>query len=229
MRFTIPPQWERVDGNLVVTGRLDGDRLSGSMTLGNGAPMAWTGVRAPSLRRQEAPRWGTPAALFNGHDLAGWHAIGTGEWEAVNGVLRNRKAGANLVTDQKFTDFKLHAEFRYPAGGNSGIYLRGRYEVQIADTPGADQAADSLGAVYGFLTPSEMAAKKPDEWQAFDVTLAGRLVTVVLNGKTIICNQEIPGITGAALDSDEGAPGPLLLQGDHGPVEFRNITVVRGT
>jgi hypothetical protein len=229
MRFSIPPQWERADGNLVVTGRLDGDRLTGSMSLAGGTAMAWTGVRAPSLRRQTAPRWGTAAPLFNGRDLAGWHATGSNEWEAANGVLRNKKSGGNLVTDETFTDFKLHVEFRYPAGSNSGVYLRGRYEVQIADLPAAEPSLDGLGAVYGFLAPIEMAAKKPDEWQTFDITLAGRIVTIVLNGKTIICNQEIPGITGAALDSREGTPGPLLLQGDHGPVEFRNMTVVRGT
>ena len=229
MRFAIPPQWERVDGNLVVTGRLDGDRLTGSMTLAGGAPLSWTGVRAPSLRRQTAPRWGGPTPLLNGRDLAGWHAMGTNEWEVVNGILRNRKSGGNLVTDAVFTDFKLHAEFRYPAGGNSGLYLRGRYEVQIVDTPEIEPWVGGLGAVYGFLAPAEVAAKKPGEWQAFDITLAGRMVTVVLNGKTIICNQEIPGITGAALDSNEGAPGPLLLQGDHGPIEFRHLTVVRGT
>jgi hypothetical protein len=229
MRFAIPPQWERVDGNLVVTGRLDGDRLTGSMTLAGGAPMSWTGVRAPTLRRQTAPRWGAPASLFNGRDLAGWHAIGTNEWEAVNGILRNKKSGGNLVTDQVFTDFKLHAEFRYPAGGNSGVYLRGRYEVQIADTPEDEPWVGGLGAVYGYLAPSEIAAKKADEWQTFDITLAGRMVTVVLNGKMIISNREIPGITGAALDSNEGAPGPLLLQGDHGPVEFRNLTIAKGT
>ena len=83
------------------------------------------------------------------------------------------------------------------------------------------------GSIYGFLTPGDMAARKPGEWQAFDVTLVGRMVTVVLNGSTIISNQEIPGITGAALDSHEGQPGPLLLQGDHGPIEFRNLTVAR--
>jgi Domain of Unknown Function (DUF1080) len=228
MRFAIPPQWERVEGNISVTGRLDGERLTGALTLGSRTPLKWTGVRAPSLRRTTAPRWDAPVSLFNGRDLTGWHALGTNEWEAVGGVLRNRKSGGNLVTDQTFDDFRLHAEFRYPASGNSGVYLRGRYEVQIADTPGAEPANDSLGAVYGFLTPAEMAARKPGEWQSFDVTLTGRMVTVVLNGRTIIANQEIPGITGAALDSREGAPGPLLLQGDHGPIEFRNLTLARG-
>src|SRR5437764_679211 len=137
--------------------------------------------------------------------------------------------------------------FQRPTGGTSSGWLEVRhsgtrtlvgsfvglsgsarpvYEVQVADT-GDELALDSLGAVYGFLEPSDAAAKKPGEWQAFDITLVGRMVTVVLNGKTIIANREIPGPTGAALDSNEGEPGPLLLQGDHGPIEFRNLTIAR--
>ena len=130
-----------------------------------------------------------------------------------------------MVTDRKFTDFKLHAEFRYPKGSNSGVYLRGRYEVQIVDDYG--EAADSHGSggIYGFLTPSVNAAKKPGEWQTLDVTLVGRVVTVVLNGERVIDRQTIPGITGGALDSNEGEPGPIFLQGDHGPVDFRNLSL----
>ena len=228
MRFSIPPQWERIDGKVTVVGRLEGDRLTGTMTVGTGAtPMQWTAVRAPSLRRAAAPKWGAAVPLLNGKDLTGWHAIGANEWEVAGGVLRNNKSGGNLVTDQKFDDFKLHVEVRCPAGGNSGIYLRGRYEVQIIDSPEPEPSYGSLGAVYGFLAPSENAALKAGEWQVFDITLVGRMVTIVLNGKTIISNREIPGITGAALDSNEGTPGPLLLQGDHGPVEYRNMTIAR--
>jgi hypothetical protein len=225
LRFSIPPQWDRVDGNLVVTGRFDGDRLSGTMTLAGGQPEKWDAVRAPSLRRTEEPRWGTPIRLLQAGGLSGWHAMGANEWSVEEGVLRNRKSGGNLVTDDTFTDFKLHLEFRYAEGGNSGVYLRGRYEVQIADLPSAEPEPGILGAVYGFLAPSENASRKAGEWQSFDITLVGRIVTVVLNDKMIICNQAIPGITGAALDSDEGNPGPLLLQGDHGPIEFRNIVL----
>src|SRR5215204_2405724 len=113
LRFAIPPQWERVDGDLVVTGRLDGDRLSGTMTLGTGTPQRWTGVRAPTLRRPTAPQWQAAVPLFNGRDLAGWRAAGgANEWEAAGGVLRNKKSGGNLVTEQAFDDFKLHIEFR---------------------------------------------------------------------------------------------------------------------
>ena len=229
LRFAIPPQWERADGDVVVSGTLQGDTLSGTLAIGTQAPLRWTGVRAPSLRRASAPRWDKPVPLFNGRDLSGWHAVGgANQWEAADGVLRSPKSGANLVTDATFDDFKLHLEFRYPAGSNSGVYLRGRYEVQIADVAGVEPEIDSLGAVYGYLAPSVMAAKKAGEWQTFDVTLVGRHVTVALNGTTIIADREIPGITGAALDSHEGKPGPLLLQGDHGPIEYRNLTIARG-
>lgn len=223
LRFSIPPQWERRDTDVSFEGKLDGDRLTGWTTDNTGNRLNWTAVRAPRLRREAEPKWGAPIKLFNGTDLTGWQAIGDNQWKAVGGVLTNTKAGGNLVTLQKFSDFKLHAEFRYPKDGNSGVYLRGRYEVQIEDSAGREPASVHLGGIYGFLVPNEDAARKAGEWQTFDVTLIGRLVTVVLNGRTIICNQEIPGITGGALDSDESAPGPLFLQGDHGPVEFRNM------
>ena len=130
------------------------------------------------------------------------------------------------MTTRTFDDFKLHAEFRYPTGSNSGIYLRGRYEVQVEDSP-SDREPDShdIGGVYGFLTPNEAAKKPAGAWQTYDITLVGRRVTVVLNGRAIIVDQLIPGPTGGALDSDEAAPGPILLQGDHGPIEYRNLVL----
>ena len=225
MRFAIPPQWEQGKNDLQVEGRLQGDALAGTMTFPDGTRRDWKAVRAPSLRRTAAPSWGAPIRLFNGADLAGWRALGTNQWRAVNGVLQSPKSGANLVTDRTFTDYKLHLEFRYPKGSNSGVYQRGRYEVQIEDSLTTEPQNDLLGGVYGFIAPSEVTAKPPGEWQTFDITLVGRLITVVANGKTVICNREIPGITGGALDSNEGEPGPLLLQGDHGPIEYRNITL----
>jgi hypothetical protein len=226
VRFSLPPQWESGDRDFHFEGKLEGDRLSGWMTDDGGAKYEWTASRAPLLRRQTPPEWGAPVALFNGRDLSGWEPIqGQNRWRAVNGVLSNAAAGANLKTRDTFTDFKLHAEFRYPPAGNSGIYLRGRYEVQIEDSGTGEPAPDHLGAIYGFLAPNQNASRGPNEWQTFDITLVGRLLTVILNGKTIISEQNIPGITGGALDSDEGAPGPLFLQGDHGPVEYRNLVL----
>jgi Domain of Unknown Function (DUF1080) len=223
MSFSIPPQWEQENNDLSVEGTLDGDRLAGSITFSNGKMYNWTGARAPALRRKSEPAWGKPIHLFDGTSLEGWHALGENQWKAETGILRSPKSGANFVTDKTFIDFKLHIEFRYPKGSNSGVYLRGRYEVQIEDSKGLEPLKDLLGSIYGFIAPSEMVAKAPGEWQTYDITLVGRMVTVVANGKTIICNQEIPGITGGALDSNEGEPGPLLLQGDHGPVDYRNI------
>ena len=187
--------------------------------------------RAPSLRRPTPVVWGAPHALLNGKDLAGWTPFGgTNRWEMRDGVLTNTRGGANLVTTATFTDFKLHVEVKYPKGGNSGIYLRGRYEVQVEDVA-ADVEPQSvhLGGIYGLLVPNENVAKGPDSWHTFDITLVGRRVTVVLNGKTIIADQTIPGITGGALDSDEAAPGPIYLQGDHGPVAYRNIVITPAT
>jgi hypothetical protein len=158
-------------------------------------------------------------------DLKGWHTAGENQWKVENGILRSPKSGSNLITDHTFTDFKLHVEFRYPKGSNSGVYLRGRYEVQIEDDETGQPSSHGLGSVYGFVAATEMVAKGPGEWQSYDITLIGRMITVVANGKTIICNREIPGITGGALDSREGEPGPIYFQGDHGPIDYRNITI----
>jgi hypothetical protein len=225
IRFVIPPQWEQGKADLQFEARRQGDELRGTMTFPDGKRSDFSATRAPSLRRTAVPKWGAPVQLFNGKDLTGWRALGTNQWRAVNGVLQSPRSGANLVTEGTFTDYKLHVEFRYPKGSNSGVYQRGRYEVQIEDSLTTEPQNDLLGAVYGFLAPSEVVARKPGEWQSFDITMVGRMITVVANGTTVICNREIPGITGGALDSNEGTPGPLLLQGDHGPIEYRNIVL----
>jgi len=221
--FTIPPQWEQETRDLEFEGAITTNGLSGSMIYVDGKKYTWTAVRAPLLKREGEPVYGEPITLFNGVDLKGWHAMGENQWKVEEGVLRSLKSGANLVSDQTFTDFKLHIEFRYSKGSNSGVYLRGRYEVQIEDSKGMEPAVGLLGAIYGFLTPSEMVAKDPGVWQSYDITLRGRMVTIVGNNKTIIYNQEIPGITGGAIDSKEGEPGPIMMQGDHGPIDYRNI------
>ena len=223
--FAIPPQWEKSDVDVQVEGTLNGDNLTGTYKHVDGKVSTWTGVRAPSLIRSKEPKWGAPITLFNGKDLQGWHTIGANQWIVESGILKSPKSGANLISDQMFTDFKLHIEFRYPKGSNSGVYLRGRYEVQVDDAKGLEPWSDHLGGIYGLLPPNEMVAKEAGEWQSFDITLIGRRVTVVANGKTIIADQVIPGITGGAIDSKEGEPGPFFIQGDHGPIDYRNIIV----
>jgi hypothetical protein len=226
LSFAIPYQWEDGNGNLSVRGKVQGNGLSGSMTFPDGKGYSWTAVRAPRLDGRATPAWGTPIHLLHGNDLGGWHPSGTtNQWKVVNGVLSSPRSGSNLITDRKFGDFKLHIEFRYPKESNSGVYLRGRHEVQIQDDFGNPPANDRFSGVYGFISPSVIAARPAGEWQTYDITLIGRMVTVVANGKQVICNQEIPGITGGALDSHEGEPGPLFLQGDHGPVDYRNIVI----
>lgn len=228
LHFSIPKQWENGNANLSVAARLDGDdRLVGRMTFPDGSEADFTAVRAPVLRRTRTPAWGKPVALLSTTGLRGWHTQrgGTNQWEVAKGVLRSPHSGENLVTDRTFSDFKLHVEFRYSKGSNSGVYLRGRHEVQIEDDYGLEPLDDRFAGVYGFIEPNAMAAKPAGEWNSYDITLIGRHVTVVANGQRVICDQVIPGPTGGALDSNEGEPGPILLQGDHGPVEYRNIVI----
>lgn len=222
--FSIPPQWEKGDNDLKVQGTLTGQRVAGTVVFPDGKQYPFTGVRAPSLRDRKEGTWAKSIKLIQ-PETKGWSAMGPNQWVVENGILKNPKSGSNLVTNEKFNDFKLHVEFRYPKGSNSGIYLRGRYEVQVMDSKGNEPLAGELGGVYGFIAPSEQVAKAPGEWQSYDITLIGRMVTVVANGKTIITNQEIPGITGGALNSSEGEAGPIMLQGDHGAVEYRNIVI----
>ncbi len=213
--------------DLVFKGRWSEDRLSGT-TFWNGEEQRWTASRAPSLQRNAEPKWGEPIRLFNGVDLTGWRAYPAdkpNKWRVANGLLINEASGANLATERRFDDFRLRLEFKIEAGSDSGVYLRGRYEIEIEDSFGKPPDSHRLGGIYGFLTPASNPARRADEWQTIEATLVGRKVTIKLNGVTIIYNEEIPGITGAALDSDEGSPGPIVLQGDYGKVSFRNITL----
>jgi hypothetical protein len=189
---------------------------------------AVAGVLAPRLNRKPPKAWSDAQPIFNGRDLSGWEPDDASQnhWTVQDGELRNQSAGANLRTVPTFGDFKLHIEYNCPPGGNSGVYLRGRYEVQVEyEPPGKNDAFHGMGSIYGFIAPSVEVAARPGEWESYDVTLVGRTVTVVRDGMLTI-DAEIPGITGGALDSHETEPGPLYLQGDHtGGLKFRNITI----
>lgn len=228
--FSIPPQWEEGIRNMDFEFQVDGNAIKGSMVYTDGKTYSFTGVRAPVLIRAKAPVWGTPIRLFNGKDTKGWHTEGKNQWTVENGVLRSLKSGSNLITDKNFNDFKLHIEFRYKQGSNSGVYLRGRYEIQIIDTKSGEPEPvnNQFSSVYGYLPPNKMMAKNPGEWQSYDITLVGRMITIVANGTTVIRDQIIPGITGGAINSREGEPGPILIQGDHGPIDYRNIVITPG-
>ncbi len=188
-----------------------------------------TGVPAPSLKVRAPRAWSSPERLFNGSDLTGWTTDNSAanHWMAENGELQNTQAGANIRTTRLFGDFKLHIEYNCPRGGNSGVYLRGRYEVQVEYEPaGKNDSYHSMGSIYGFIPPAATVDARPGQWESYDVTLEGRNVSVIRDGMLIIDHAEIPGITGGALDSHEDEPGPIYLQGDHtGGLKYRNITI----
>jgi Domain of Unknown Function (DUF1080) len=213
------------------------DKISGVERRGDAAGPSLLGVRAPKLDRPMPKTWSKPQPLFNGTDLTGWEPIGNAannKWIARDGELVNDNpetpgqrgpGAANLKTTAKFQDFKLHIEVDCPEGGNSGIYLRGRYEVQVG-TEGGSQPTHEMGAIYSHYAPPAGAENGLGKWTAFDITFVGRHVTVLRDGKMYHDNVEIPGPTGGALDSNEAEPGPFFLQGDHhGVIRYRNITV----
>jgi len=206
-----------------------GGELTGVQKQGD-ATIALTGVRSPELKRSPPKEWTTPESLFNGKDLSGWEPVGDtahSHWMVADGLLVNTAHGANLRTTRTFEDFKVHYEVNCPDDGNSGFYLRGRYEVQIEYEPLTSNPPERrIGSVYGRIAPMPELPRGPGQWETFDVTLVGRLVTEVHNGITVIDHKEIEGITGGALDANEGEPGPFYIQGDHtGGLKFRNITV----
>jgi hypothetical protein len=212
---------------LEYTARVAGRRLEGDMHNGS-ATLDWTGVRAPEINEHDDGTWkdGKPIALFNGKDVSGWHgmvpnlALG---WTVENGALSNQLGANNLVSEQKFWNFKIHVEFKVSEDTNSGIGLRGRYEVQILDDFGKPPDTHGNGALYSRILPTMNASKKPGEWQSCDIRLVGRDVTVVLNDHKIIDRKHIDGLTAIAQNPDEGEPGPIILQGDHRHVEIRKV------
>lgn len=242
----------RVEGDelklTLATARPNGSGFDRAEFSGNRIPAL------PSRPNLAQVKFGEPITLFNGRDLSGWRLIDPKQpngWSAENGVLVNRPAVApagdraakkaarqaakqaeppvarhgNLRTEREFEDFNLKLEVNVPTGSNSGVYLRGIYEIQVHDSFGKPLDSHNMGALYSRLTPSVSAEKPPGEWQTMDLTLVDRHVTVVLNGITIIDNQPAAGCTGGAMWSNQFKPGPIFLQGDHGPVSYRNLVI----
>jgi hypothetical protein len=226
-----------------ITARLDGDQMKlTTSTAGDDGkvsrPTDFTGKRIPPV--PAAPdlakvKFGEPIALFNGKDLSGWKTMGSdpSAWKVVDGNLSNEavqekgkhKSYANIRSEREFEDFNIQLEFRVPEDGNSGVYLRGIYEVQVANSYGKKNDPHNCGALYSRIMPSENVSKPPGQWQTFDITLVNRHLTVIHNGKKTIDNQPVLGCTGGALWSDEFRPGPIYLQGDHTSVDYRKIVL----
>jgi len=203
--------------------------LDGQMT-GPGGPIAFAGYRAPVIRDQDDGTWlkSEPITLFDGKDLSGWTGLGPSQnlgWTVEGGLLKSTGHAQNLITTGKYWNFLLHIEFNVAEKSNSGVGLRGRYEMQIQDDYGKPVESHINGALYSRIKPLVNASRKAGEWQTADIRLVGRDVSVTLNGKPIIAKQKIEGLTAIAFAPFESEAGPIELQGDHGPVEFRNIVL----
>ncbi|MEK6236934.1 MAG: sulfatase-like hydrolase/transferase, partial [Planctomycetales bacterium] len=235
-----PPTGGRVACKHTATVQGDVIRLVMERPLPDGKieKVTFSGKRMPPLPAKPdlgKVTFGKPIELFNGRNLDGWRLTDPKQingWKAIDGELVNTTPKldfspysryGNLRTDREFMVFHLKIEFKVPPGGNSGVYLRGVYEAQVLDRDSKMQGIQGVGAIFGRIKPSLNAGKLGNQWQAYDVTLVDRHVTVILNGKKVIDNQPLPGCTNGALQADETIPGPLYLQGDHTAVRYRNI------
>jgi hypothetical protein len=231
-------------------------------------------------------------SLFNGKDFTGWKfrnpnakktwvicddvrldpsdparllPVGTGTGPAPVMLCGDDGRGSDIMTTEDFDDYELHVEFNVPKGSNSGVYNRGLFEIQVFDSFGAPKLTfHDCGALYERAFPRENLSKPPGEWQSFDITLAGKKLTLLWNGKTVYRDQDIrygetdkaaferlnqesvglPAALKVKLEEKDGRyvgyfgeggtrgglsgpdrPGPILLQGDHGPVAYRNLRI----
>jgi hypothetical protein len=200
---------------------------------------AFTGTKIPPVPTippdLSKVRFGLPIALLNGRDLTGWKPYETDKkmgWSIQDGDLVNTTpktdfsatgAYANLRTNAVFEDFWLHVEFNIGEARNSGIYLRGMYEAQVVDRNSRMQGKQGVGAIFGRIGPMKNAGKEGGTWQAYDLTLVDRHITVILNGEKVIDNQPVSGPTAGAVFTNPTKPGPIYLQGDHTSVKYRNM------
>lgn len=211
----------------LVDGKLEGTLTNEGQT---SPPTQWTGVRAPVIEDKDDGSWkeGKPVALFNGKDLTGWKGLVPGvevKWSVQDGVLRNAPPTTDIISDRSFWNFTLHTDFRIVEHSNSGIGLRGRYEIQIIDDYGKPPGTHGAAALYSRIAPSINASKPAGEWQSYDIRLVGRTLTVVHNGKKVLDKVNVDGLTAIADNADEAEPGPFIIQGDHSYVEIKSFVV----
>jgi hypothetical protein len=211
----------------LVAGKLEGT----AETEGRPASLVkWTGVRAPVIAEKDDGSWkeGRPIELFNGKDTSGWKALNPAmemKWSVKDGIMRNAPPTTDIISEQKFWNFKLHVDFRIIEHSNSGIGLRGRYEIQILEDYGKPAGTHGAAALYSRVAPSVNASKPAGEWQSYDIRLVGRQLTVVHNGTKVLDKVEVEGLTAIANNADEGEPGPFIIQGDHSYVEIKSFVV----
>lgn len=210
--------------------KLEGDKLVGTIA-GGDRPVQWVGVRPATWTPANANgrhTFAAPVELFDGKTLDGWEGQRKGQplgWSVADGAMTNEEKANNLVSKERFKDFKIRAEYKLAPASNSGIYLRGRYELQVLDDHGKPPEEHGHMAIYAWTRPAVNASLPPGEWQTMEATIVANRVSVTLNGQKVHDNAEIQAITGGALDARETEPGPIMLQGDHGKVWFRKVTV----
>jgi hypothetical protein len=206
----------------------------------------WVGVRQPVWPPANANgthTYGQPVVIVGpGVGKEVWTGLSTDtsrspcedRWTIADGVMVNdtpaqgERSTCNPRTTQTFTDFRIQTEFNLGEGQNSGLYLRGRYELQLMlAVPGRGPSAypGQLMDIYGWKRADVYAGNPPGEWQVLDAVVVGNRVTATLNGKRVHDNALLPAITGGALDNNELAPGPIMIQGDHSRVSFRKLVV----
>ncbi len=251
VRFTGHQAETDTSGELDVQAVIEGGRLRGTLKGDMVGAFVMEKVIRLSPTLGDKPPSGA-IVLFDGKDFAEWEPAGkkpgvsSVQWKRVGDAMEAKKGAGSIVTKRKFTDFKLHVEFRTPfmpeqrgqARGNSGVYLQGRYEVQVLDSYGLEGLDNECGGIYKVGQPLVNMCTPPMQWQTYDITFTAprvdnagaktkdAVVTIVHNGVTIHDKIELPKPTGGALDANVAEPGGICLQ-DHGnPVQFRNIWVV---
>jgi hypothetical protein len=234
LRFALDGHFRRDRGleKALYWARFEDSKLKGTFEI-EGDPssyLEWSGVRAPVLPEKDDGSWkkADPLVLLDGHDLAGWQPLSSVRppgWTIKDGLLTGLNGASNLISEKKFWNFSLDAEYRIGNHADARIGLRGRYEVQITDDIDRSPSNRGSGAILGRIAPTANVARLAGEWQTLTVRLVGRQVTVVLNGVRVIDRQIIDGPTGIMLDANEGDPGPILLECERGPLEFRKIVV----
>jgi hypothetical protein len=210
--------------------RIHGDTLAGTIKT-PARTIEFVGVRPPkwpAVDVNATHRVGKPIELFNGKSMDAWDVADKSKpsgWSVVDGAMTNTPHANNLVSKQKFQDFIIHAEYKLETSSNSGIYLRGRYELQVLDDYGKPPETHGHMSIYAWKAPLVNASKPVGEWQTMEATVVGNKVTVFLNGKKVHDNATLEAITGGALDANETEPGPIMIQGDHEKVTYRKVTV----
>lgn len=214
--------------------RAQGQKLTGTTKAGDQV-VEYVGARPPvwpAADASAAHKFGTPVELFDGKSMDAWELVRPDQpWFVINGEMTNSPAGAkpapgsNLRSKQKFQDYRIHAEYKLDNGAHSGIYFRGRYEMQVLGDMGQPTDKFSHMAVYGWVAPLVNASKPDNEWQTMIGTIVANKISVTLNGQKVHDNTTLQAMTTNVVDTNELEPGPIQIVGNDGKIWYRKITV----